>query len=950
MRIRFTLLLISILFTVAAFAQNKTVTGVIKDKKSGETLVAASVIVKGTTTGVQTDANGKFSIELDLSEPKTLVVSYLGYQDFEIPVDKNNTNVTVEMETINMVGQEVVVSGSRVSETIMESTASIQKMNVRDINEVASGNFYQSMSTLKGVDVTTSSMGFQVINMRGFNTTAPVRIVQFVDGMDNQAPGLNFPVGNMVGANDLDLESVEVISGPASALYGPNAFQGVVSMRTKNPYDYPGLSVKIQGGSRDYADFQARYAGTFGKEKRWGLKITGQYKRANDWIANDTKYRPDYYDPTDSVAPNLYGDISTDIDLSAIIEKLQDDQTLTQQQRDDYIALNNWLGLVSPNAYPGTINVKAPGYTEHQLANNNTFSAKATAALHYRFKKGIEASLTYKFGTGTAIYQASNRYSINNILFQQVKAEITGKNWLVRAYSTFEDAGKSYDIVFTGINISKQGIKDYVGEYLGAYFDTLKVMTNDFDGDASAAQVQAAKEHARAVADANGWIPAGSTKFDSLRNDIINNANLQKGSKFTDKSNLQHVEGQYNFHTPYFDLLVGANVRRYDPQSFGTIFSDTLVNRGDTLANGSADLSAKFVNLQVWEVGGFAQMTKGFFDDKFKIMASVRADKNKNFPVQFSPRVSMMYNLKGHIFRVAAQSAFRIPTLQNQYINLDIGPLTIAGNLNGWDNLYTLESVTNFENYLDSVQNQGAWFDSAYDVAAKKLKTFSAKKLRPEQVKTIELGYRGVLFKKLYVDANWYYNWYTDFIGEIRVVQPHNASVNDQSGVDQLLSYSASNESYTRYQIPVNATQSVRSMGATLGLVYYINDNYSASVNYTFAQLIDKNLDDPIIPGFNTPKNKFNVGVKGRKVWKGLGFSANFQWVDKYLWQSTFGTGMVKSYSFLDLQLSYEIPKWYSTLRFGASNVYNLQRQEAFGSPKIGTMVYGSILFDIKQL
>jgi outer membrane receptor protein involved in Fe transport len=945
-----TLLTVFLLFSVYAIAQNTTVSGVIKDKKSGETLVSASVIVKGTTTGVQTDLDGKFTMDLDLSEPKTLVVSYLGYQDFEIAVDKNNTNVTVEMETVNMVGQEVVVTGSRVSETILESSATIQKMNVREVQEIASGDFYSGLSTLQGVDVTTSSLGFQVVNMRGFNTTAPVRIVQFIDGMDNQAPGLNFPVGNLVGANDLDLENVEIISGPASALYGPNAFQGVVSMRTKNPYDYPGLSVKVAGGMRDMADIQARYATTVGKSKRFAFKISGQYRRALDWRADDTDYRPVYDDPTDSIAPNLYGDIETDIDLSAIVEQAQTDPENSQEERDDFIALNNWLSLVSPNAYPGTINVKAPGYAEKDLADNETFTGKFRTSFHYRFNKGIEASIGYNYGQGTAIYQASNRYSINNIRFQQLKGEVKGRNWNVKAYSTWEDAGDSYDIVFTGINISKEGIADYVGEYLGAYFDTLRVMTDDFDDDATASEVEAAHAHAYTQAEENGWIPAGSAKFDSLRNDIINNADLESGSKFTDKSNLQHIEGQYNFDWPWLDVLVGANFRRYDPQSFGTIFSDTLVNAGDTLENGSANLNAEFVDLSVWEVGGFVQLQKKFFKDRFKVMASVRVDKHKNFAVQFSPRASLMYNYKGHVLRVSGQSAFRTPTLQNQFIRLDVGPLTINGNLNGWDNLYTLESVTDFENFLDSVQTQGVWYDSVYDDAAAKLKTFSAKKIRPEQVRTVEVGYRGVAFKKLYIDANFYYNWYTDFIGEIRVVQPEGASVDDQSGVDQLLSYSESNETYTRYQIPVNAEQQVRSMGATIGLAYYINDKFSASLNYNWAKLVDDDLDDPIIPGFNTPEHKINIGIKGRKVWKGLGFAANFQWVDEYLWRSTFGDGMVPSYSFLDLQLSYEIPKWYSTLRLGASNVYNLERQEAFGAPLIGTMVYGSITFDIKKL
>ncbi|MBL4586368.1 MAG: carboxypeptidase-like regulatory domain-containing protein, partial [Flavobacteriales bacterium] len=353
MRKVFTFLSFFLLITVFANAQTKIISGTIKDKKSGETLISASVIVKGTSTGVQTDVNGKFSMEIDLTEPKTLVISYLGYQDFEIQVDKTTTDVSVDLETTNMIGQEVVVSGSRISETILESSATIQKMNTRDIQEIASGDFYAGLSTLQGVDVTTSSMGFQVVNMRGFNTTTPVRIVQFVDGMDNQAPGLNFPVGNLMGANDLDLESVEVITGAASALYGPNAFQGVISMKTKNPYDYQGLSVQLKGGTRAYGDIQGRYATTIGKNKRWALKVTGSYRSANDWRADDTKYRPDPEDPLDSVVPNLYGDIEADINLSEVLEKAQYDQENTQEERDDFIALNNWLGLVSPNAYPG---------------------------------------------------------------------------------------------------------------------------------------------------------------------------------------------------------------------------------------------------------------------------------------------------------------------------------------------------------------------------------------------------------------------------------------------------------------------------------------------------------------------------------------------------------------------------------------------------------------------
>lgn len=957
------LLLLTPLYLVSTLSllAQQTVNGTITDSKTNEALISANVVVKGTTTGVTTDLEGRFTISLDLTEPKTLVITYLGYQEQEVEVSSSSTQISVALETINMMGQEVVVSSSRVSERLMESTAAIQKMNVRDIQEVASGDFYQSLGSLQGVDVTTSSFGFQTVNMRGFNATAGYRVVQFVDGMDNQAPGLNFPVGNMVGANDLDLESVEVITGAASALYGPNAFQGVISMKTKNPYDYPGLAVQVKGGSRNYADIQARYATTIGKNDRFGLKVTGQYKRIDDWVAND------------SIA-NLYGDIETEIGLSSIITQSQFDPDATQEEIDDAIALNNYLDFVGTSVRQGMggngtgmMDLQAPGYMESELADPTAFSGKASASLYYKFKNDIQASYTYKFGTGTAIYQGSNRYSVNNLLFQQHKLEVSGKNWNVKAYTSLENAGSSYDIVFTGINISKEGIADYVGEYLGAYLDTIGGIghyswnpnapyTTDnkpFSENVSAEEIEAAHAYALHLADSLGWIAPGSEKFDSLRNEIINNADLQKGSKFTDASSLQHVEGQYNFDWPWLNVLVGANWRRYDPQSYGTIFADGLINPGDTLANGSADLNAKFEDISQMEYGGFIQVTKKFFNEKLKVIGSARLDKNENFNLQVSPRLSASYNLSGHVFRVSGQSAFRSPTLQNQYIHLDVGPLIIAGNLNGWNNLYTWESVTAFNNFIDSVSSTpGLWYDEAEEDAILLLDTIAADPIRPEQVKTIEFGYRGMLFKKLYIDVGFYHNWYTDFIGEMRVVRPLGDSlttVGNETGESAIVA-NVPGVNYQLYQIPVNAKQEVRSMGLTVGASIRWNERYSTSLNYTWSKLITDDLDDPIIPGFNTPEHKINFGVKGRKVWKGLGFAVNFQWVDSFLWQSTFGDGTVPSYHLLDLQLSYELTKYYTTLRLGASNVYNKRRIEAYGSPTIGAMVYGSITFDIADL
>jgi outer membrane receptor protein involved in Fe transport len=926
--------ILSLVFIGFSKAQNITVKGKITDATNGSPLAFANIGVVESGAGTTSDENGNYSIELDFSAKKsyTLSFTFIGFDEIKKTVIATDLLIDIALEASYITGGEVVISGSRVAENILQSPVSIQKVNSQQIISTAGGNFYDGFRNLRGVDINTSSAGFQAINMRGFNNTSPVRVVQFVDGMDNQAPGLNFPVGNLVGAGPLDIESVEIITGPASALYGANAFQGVVNMITKNPYDYQGLDVEIKGGSRDWIEGNFRFAKAFGKEKKFALKLTGSYLSMQDWIADDE-------------VANRYGDISTEINLSSIVSQQQYNQNLSQADRDQWVALNNYIEF---NPVVGQLGlnrkqVTAPGYLENQLADNNVRSLKAGLGLHYRFNPQTELSYTGKFGLGSAVYQGANRYAIRDILFQQHKLEMKGKNYLVKAYGTLEDAGKSYDAVFTGINVSRASIGDnWVPTYLSTFFETLGNLNNDFDNDAQNWMVDSATNVALAAANAS-WYQAGSPEFDSVRNTIITSADLQNGSLFVDRSSFYHVDGQYNFDmVKWLDLQAGANFRYYAPRSFGTIFSDTILNPGDTLANGTANPKGDFNRLSVWEMGAYVQATKRLLNDRLKIQASVRIDKNQNFQPQFSPRLSISYNYLSHNFRIGAQSAFRTPTLQNQFILLDLGPITLLGNLNGFDNLYTLNSVTAFRDSLAAV-NQDL---NAVDPNI--LKTISYGALKPEQVFTAELGYRGIFFKKLYVDADVYWNRYTNFIGDVRVARPLSGAVaGEESGFDAIVT-----RNYENYQIPVNSSKIVQSFGAGVGLTYFISKKFQAGTNYTFARLLTTDLEDEIIPGFNTPAHKVNLTLSGNRIWKGLGFSTSFQWVDQFEWQSPFGTGLVQSYNIWDLQMNYAIDykKYTMTFRMGSSNMLNIQRREVYGGPTIGRMFYGSMLFNLNSL
>ncbi len=923
------LLLASLLciVSVLAFSQTKTISGKIIDASTKEALVGATVLVKGTQTGTSTDDKGSFTLDVPATA-KTLTISYVGYSSKDISIG-NTTNFSISLETDYIPGSEVVVTSSRVGESIKQAPVQIEKMTSREIKSAASGDFYQSIGNYKGIDIITTSAGFKVINLRGFGDTRSLRTKQYIDGVDNEAPGLNFPIGNMVGANDLDLESVEIVSGASSALYGANAMQGVINMKSKSPYDHQGFAVQLKGGANTvpgpFFDAQVRYAQAYGKKQKFAIKFTGEYLQTKDWPAQD-----------DSL--NRYGAIKADVNVTAILRKKQFDPVTTdytQEDKDKIIKLNGWLDF-NPWANIGTLKVKAPGYMEEQVADYNAKSLKFSAGLYYKFNENLELMGQYKFGFGTAVYQATARYQIKEFKFHQPTIELKGKNFFVRTYAAIEDAGKSYNLGLTGAYVSRAAVPDYVTKYNKRYFDVMDSITDfcaDCVGASEAGPIQrfAAAEAEKAAKDA--WYQAGSQQFKDSFARINADPNSKTGSLFYDKSILYHLEGQYNWDfVKWLDIITGASYRIYLPNSRGTIFEDTSGKR-----------------LRVQEVGAYIQATKKVLHDNLKFIASLRVDKNSNFKAQLSPRGSIVYTLKGaksdHNFRVSATSAFRTPTLQDQYLYLNIGGTRLLGNLNGYNNLYTRESVDRAFDILDSSPIGGSLADSARGA----LQTLKLAPLKPEQVLAFDLGYRVEIDKKVFIDMTGYYSIYRNFIGFARTTAPnadttYNGQAGEQSGEDNILT-----GYYTNQQMWVNATKAVPSWGAAISVSYYVGKGITPYVNYTYSDLNDGNLKNAgatILSGFNTPRHKINVGISGNRVWKGLGFSANFKWVTSYAWQSPFADGVVPSFHVLDLQVSYEIEKAFSTIRLGASNVYNNRHIEAVGSPKIGGLYYLGWTFD----
>jgi hypothetical protein len=219
---------------------------------------------------------------------------------------------------------------------------------------------------------------------------------------------------------------------------------------------------------------------------------------------------------------------------------------------------------------------------------------------------------------------------------------------------------------------------------------------------------------------------------------------------------------------------------------------------------------------------------------------------------------------------------------------------------------------------------------------------FNVDPIKPEQVKTAEIGYRAVVFRRLYFDANYYFSYYTNFIGY-------------KFGLDlDFPPVGNVPQNIDAYRIAANTKDAVSTQGFSIGLNYYLNNHLALNGNYTYNVLNKRGSTDPIIPAFNTPVNKFNLGFTGRDYEFGnykdgkLGFAINFKWIEGFIFEgSPQFTGAIPSYYLLDAQVSYKIVPWKTTFKLGASNITDNQQFQVYGGPYVGRLAYASITIDI---
>ncbi|MGR3811147.1 carboxypeptidase-like regulatory domain-containing protein [Jiulongibacter sp. NS-SX5] len=1048
------LMLLMICTLTYGYAQTR-ISGTISDAETKEPLVGISVQVKNKIIGTITDINGQFELNTSTPLPFDLIISSIGYQTQEIQITSDNSDLTIALEEQAVQGQEVVVAASRVEESVMKSPVAVEKMDLRQIQQNPTSSFYDGLANLKGVGMTTQGLLFKSVNMRGFGATGNPRTVQMIDGMDNSAPGLNFPIDNIVGMPELDVESVEVLPGAASALYGPNALNGLILMNSKSPFLYQGLSANVKAGvmsasNRDvvttpFYDVSMRYAKAF--NDKFAFKINLSYISADDWQASDytnlnvggvqngmrgAGVNPDY----DGM--NIYGD-EVQTNMTGVADALISAGLLPQG---------------SDALIPDQI-VSRTGFYERDLVDYDTKSFKTNIALHYRINENIEAVGQFNYGYGTSVYTGTGRYSLRNFNLSQTKLELRGDNFTVRGYTTQENSGQSYLAGLAAVSMLDdwKSHQTWFGEYVGAF------------AQARAGGLGEAEAHvaARGFAD-QGMPQPGTAGFESLLDKYRDLGIADGGGRFLDKTDMYHAEGFYNFKNEidFVDLLVGANIRHYRLQSEGTLFADTKDGRDGVIP--------------INEYGAFMQAGKSLFNEHLKLTGSIRYDKNQNFDGQFTPRISAVGTFGTQNVRLSYQTGFRIPTTQNQYIDLTTPNGTLIGGLPEFNDRYNLgsgilrqnlsqaniaatiaanpsivqqsqayataavnaaidqiteqvsqavmaqsdailagvtQAVTatitqqvtaqvnaavangdipedqaaasieagvaqalsapatqqliqsNVESQIESLiaQNVEATVVSQITATTQQvvplfalaaLSKYQYPGLSPERIKSWEIGYKGLIAKKLYIDAYYYQSVYTNFMGGTAIIVPTAPAAPGlpvESGIGV--------GNFNGYSRPANSSEEIKVTGWAVGANYSIKNGFNVGFNVSNNELVNFTpTPEQQYSGFNTPRYRYNVSF-GKRIGSGdkFGFNINYRYSDEYLWQSSFviptttsaplfSNTMVPAIKNLDAQVSFKIPSMKSILKIGGTNIGGKPYIQAFGSASIGSMYYASITFD----
>lgn len=812
--------------------------------------------------------------------------------------------------------QEIVLLANKRKQALLYAPVTIQSLKPSFFKVHAAATFFDALESVQGIQMITPSLGFRVINARGFANTTNVRFSQLVDGMDVQSPHIGAPIGNALGPTDLDIKRVEIIPGVASSLYGVNAVNGLANFETLTPFEKSGLSFKQLMGinhlndantaAKLFSETSIRYAAVI--KKKFGYKFNISATKGYDWIADN------YSDLNANAnsSTNLVGMNNPAMDPVNSYGNESSNRKTIQLQGKSYV-------------------VARTGYKELDVANYQLQNFKLNLSLYYRFTNKSLLSFIYQSANLNNIYQRANRFVLSNYVINQFGLQYQSDVFHVKVYTNTENTGDSYNMRSLAENIDKAyksdatWFADYSTQFNQAY--------------QSGSNIPMAHQLARNLSDIGRFQP-GSDSFNHIKSKLQKVNNWDSGAALKVVAKLLHAEAQFDIGKwmnkkiaeKGFDAIFGIDSRTYFITPDGNYFRNPIPGK-----DGKDIVYSKF--------GTYLSVNQRI--NAFSVGLSFRIDKNDYFSLKSIARASLLYapNKIGSL-RISFSNGFRFPSIFEAYSNINSGGVKRVGGLpimssgvyeNGW----LATSTSNFQSaVLNNINNNRLSLSQAIEKEKNLLHKSTYTYIQPEQIKSFELGYRSSLNNnQLILDIDCYFNNYNNFIAQTNINVPKTTAIDS-------IPFALNDKSkYDQYRIWTNSNSIVYNYGISMEASYLHSKSLTIALNGTYAQLHKTINYDGLEDGFNTPNWIVNASFVKKGIFKMLDVSLSYKWQSAYFTQTFLVTGTTKAYGVLDGNIAMMIPKYNLRFKLGSTNLLNQYYYSYLGGPNIGGLYYFSITY-----
>ena len=928
----------AVLALTSATAHAATLNVMVTDAQSGEKLDRISITVipqTGDSREGTSDAMGASQFADLPAGIYSISVSTLSYADkavsnVELQSDEAKS---VEIALFSRVIQldQVTVTTSRRQEKVLDAPAAISVLDDTQIDSRVAVTTTEHFKSLPAVDVFNTGITQSNVTVRGFSNVFSGSLLSLVDNRIARVPSLRVNAYNFIPTPQNDIERVEVVSGPGSALYGPNSANGVVHIITKPPFGSEGTRVSLGAGERGVLMGSYRHAGSF--NNKIGYKLTGRYTQGEDWNSTDPVEEELRQQRIDAGVPEEEIKIGArDFDI----------QQIAGEARVDY-RVNEDLTTIFNAGYTQASNIELTGIGAGQ-ADNWTYSY-------------VQARALYKDFFAQAFWNTND----------------AGDTFLLRDGAYIIDKSSLFVTQLQhGLSLGARERLTYGVDMLLTRPDTEGTITGANEDDDSINEIGLYLQSETELTDQLRFIAAAR----------LDNHNRLENPVFSPRAALvfkpapdHNVRATYNraFSTPNTNNLFLDIRAAEDAFGLGAAFKGVLP------FSPTIDVRAQAVGQEGFH---FSRSADG--RPQYRSPFAPLAQRTPNDYIDLDDPIftNVMWTVaRGAVMKELLATATTALTAQG------FPPAQIQALSQAFDALVPrqVEGVKNVMRSLDLETLQFTQVDDAFDVDP----------MKPTITQTFELGYKGTLFNKLLIGVDAYHTKIRDFVGPVTpetpnvfldpatlgaflgrqfgaaLDNPQNAILNgalvalldspqaggngNGSAADELTTLFVTNGGRIPFGTvtpeeandPVAVTTTYRNFGdislngADFKFAYFLNENWNIGGNYSYvSKNLFENVDNLRDIALNAPSNKIGVSVEYLNAGlSNLAAQLRMRFVDGFPVNSGVYHGTVERYTTIDVSTGYDLPFSPNTrLSLTIQNLLNNEHQEFVGVPEIGRL------------